>query len=313
MRILFTGGSSFTGYWFIRELSAAGHDVVAVFRNPLSTYEGVRGKRVAALSEHCQAITECAFGDDDFLDLISKGGPWDVLCHHAADVTDYKSEDFDVVGALSNNVLNVDAILSALRETGCKRIALTGSVFEQDEGVGSGAMDAFSAYGLSKGLTHDVFRYFAMRHDMHLGKFVIPNPFGPFEEPRFTSYLVRCWYNQDVAKVNTPSYVRDNIHVSLLAKSYVHFVEQLPSESGGLSALHPSGYPESQGAFTLRFAAAMRERLGLACDVELLEQTSFDEPRVRINTDIPDYEALGWIESDSWDALAAYYRETFGA
>ena len=25
MKILFTGGSSFTGYWFIRELTATGH------------------------------------------------------------------------------------------------------------------------------------------------------------------------------------------------------------------------------------------------------------------------------------------------
>ena len=113
--------------------------------------------------------------------------------------------------------------------------------------------------------------------------------------------------------MNTPSYVRDNIHVSLLAKSYVRFVERLPSTSGGFSTLHPSGYPESQGAFALRFAAALRERLGLACDVDLLEQTSFDEPRVRINTDVPDFEALGWDEADAWDALADYYRETFGA
>ena len=32
MKILFTGGSSFTGSWFIRELAAAGHQVTAVFR-----------------------------------------------------------------------------------------------------------------------------------------------------------------------------------------------------------------------------------------------------------------------------------------
>ena len=31
MRILFTGASSFTGYWFIRELVAAGHRVIATF------------------------------------------------------------------------------------------------------------------------------------------------------------------------------------------------------------------------------------------------------------------------------------------
>ena len=32
MKILFTGASSFTGFWFARALAAAGHEVVATFR-----------------------------------------------------------------------------------------------------------------------------------------------------------------------------------------------------------------------------------------------------------------------------------------
>lgn len=34
MKVLFTGASSFTGFWFVRELAAAGHDVTALFRKP---------------------------------------------------------------------------------------------------------------------------------------------------------------------------------------------------------------------------------------------------------------------------------------
>ena len=41
MRILLTGGSSFTGSWFARELSDAGHHVAATFR-------GSRGVAVVA-------------------------------------------------------------------------------------------------------------------------------------------------------------------------------------------------------------------------------------------------------------------------
>ena len=65
---------------------------------------------------------------------------------------------------------------------------MTGSVFEQDEGVGNAPMAAFSPYGLSKGLTAQAFRYGCGTLDVPLGKFVIPNPFGPFEEPRFCHY-----------------------------------------------------------------------------------------------------------------------------
>ena len=52
-----------------------------------------------------------------------------------------------------------------------------------------------------------------------LGKFVIPNPFGPFEEPRFCAYLIRQWQAGQAAEVRTPAYVRDNIHVDLLEQA----------------------------------------------------------------------------------------------
>jgi hypothetical protein len=141
---------------------------------------------------------------------------------------------------------------------------------------------------------------------MRLGKFVIPNPFGPYEEPRFTHYLIKNWFAGAVPTVNTPLYVRDNIHVSLLAKVYVRFAEALPA---GISGIRPSGYIESQGAFTHRFATAMRERLGLACEFTLKQQIDFSEPLIRINVDVPDASGLHWSERDAWDELAEYYSE----
>ena len=47
MKILFTGGSSFTGYWFVKELAAAGHDVSAMFRRKAEDYaDDLRRSRV---------------------------------------------------------------------------------------------------------------------------------------------------------------------------------------------------------------------------------------------------------------------------
>ena len=108
--------------------------------------------------------------------------------------------------------------------------------------------------------------------------------------------------------MSTPVYVRDNIHVSLLAKSYVDFVRSLPG-AAGFRKINPSGYVESQGSFALRFAREMQPRLRLACQVEMKQQTDFSEPRVRINTDVPDAAALGWDENAAWDAIADYYRQ----
>lgn len=308
MKILFTGGSSFTGFWFIRELSAAGHSVTAVFRRQAEEYpDATRRDRVALAAATSQPIYSCSFGDEKFLSLVAEGG-WDLLCHHAADVTNYKSLNFDVVGALRNNTHNLPLVLDALQATGCRRLLLTGSAFEGGEGAGSQGLPDFSPYGLSKALTARMFAYNCERFGVGLGKFVIPNPFGPFEEPRFTAYLMKTWLAGDTAVCSSPAYVRDNIHVSLLAKVYVQFAAQFPPT---FTRINPSGYAESQGAFTLRMAQEMRPRLRLPCLVELKKQIDFPEPRVRINTDIPDVGAVGWEESSAWDEMALYYQRIY--
>jgi UDP-glucose 4-epimerase len=307
MKVLFTGGSSFTGTWFIRELARAGHQVVAVFRKRPEEYpDDVRRRRVALALEMCQGVFGCSFGDPEFLDLARREA-WDIYCHHAAEATNYKSPDFDVVAAVGNNTRNIGPVLEALASRGQPRILITGTFFENDEGAGSEGLPAVSAYGLSKGLTFQVFRHYVARAGLVLGKFVIPNPFGPHEEPRFTAYLMKNWFAGRPATVNTPAYVRDNIHVSLLAKVYARFAGELSGATGPIQ-VHPIGYPESQGAFTLRFASEMRPRLDLACEVELKPQTEFLEPRVRINTDLIDGRALGWDETKAWDGIAEYYK-----
>jgi UDP-glucose 4-epimerase len=308
MRILFTGASSFSGYWFVRELACAGHQTVATFRQQPGGYEDEpRRTRSSRVVEYCRPVVGCSFGDESFMKLIAGDGPWDLLCHHAADVTNYKSSDFDVHTAVSNNTHNLAGVLDALQSAGCQRVLLTGSVFEQNEGAGSQGLPAFSPYGLSKGLTSEIFRYYTGACGMRLGKFVIPNPFGPYEEPRFTMYLIRNWMADKTPAVNTPAYVRDNIAVSLLAKAYVRFAESL-GDGPGFEKFNPSGYVESQGAFAQRFAAEMAPRLGIACPLELRTQTEFTEPRVRLNTDLLDAADLGWDESLAWDELADYYR-----
>ena len=312
MNILFTGGSSFTGYWFIRELAAAGHRVIATFtQSSTDDYEGVRRRRVERLADMCTPAFDCRFGNEKFIALIEKEDEWGLLCHHAAELKNYKSPNFDVHEALNNNTNNLPGVLTTLKEKGCERVILTGSVFENDEGIGSRELRAFSPYGLSKGLTYQSFRYYCSRAGLRLGKFVIPNPFGPYEEKRFTHYLINMWAQNKIATVNTPAYIRDNIHVSLLSKAYCLFTQEVTMSNRRLLKLNPSGYVESQGEFTRRFAREMRRRLGRACELELKEQTDFSEPRVRFNTEPASELVRNWSEVKAWDELASYYRENY--
>jgi UDP-glucose 4-epimerase len=303
MRILLTGASSFTGYWFARALAEAGHEVVAALRGARTGYtEGVRAQRVAALAEVAEIVDGCAFGDAAFLELASSR-KWDLLCHHAARVGDYRSPDFDVGGAVAENTRALPAVLRAMR--GLSGVVLTGSVFEQDEGAGNTPLQAFSPYGLSKGLTAQVVRYWCAQTGVPLGKFVIPNPFGPLEEPRFCAYLIRTWKAGQVAEVRTPDYVRDNIHVDLLARCYADFAAGV---AGGApyAKRNPSGYVEQQGAFAQRFAREIARRTGMECPVVLGRQTEWTEPATRINTE-PAATLVAWDESAAWDAVVEQY------
>lgn len=309
MKILFTGASSFSGLWFAEALAARGHSLVTPLQRPQVEYEGLRKMRVQRLKKCAKKIFDCPFGSLLFLDLLEKEGPFDLICHHAATVTDYKSHTFDFVGALESNTLSINLFFEQLKAQKCQKLLLTGSLFEQREGLSSPGNQAVSPYGLSKGLTSDVFSYFSALYGIKLGKFVIPNPFGPYEEARFTTYLANSWLHNKPASVTFPEYLRDNIPISLLAKSYAAFAESLTSDAG-YSKLNPSFRPETQGSFVQSFAKEMQERLNVPCEYTLQKQTEFSEPKVRINCDPLDPEALGWKEAPAWDALAEFYLQT---
>ncbi len=307
MKILITGGSSFTGYWFIKELAAAGHEVFATFtKSSADQYDDLRARRIKESIKHCTPVWSCAFGDEAFLKLIKREKGWDLLCHHAAFVQGYKSIDFDVMAAVEANTHHLKDVLTQMVDVECDKVLLTGSVFEQDEGMGEQPLRAFSPYGLSKGLTAEIFRFWCRQLGVKLARFVIPNPVGPYEEKRFTAYLINNWLNDKTPAVNTPDYVRDNIHVSLLAKTYRQFAEEIAAGTNR-PQINPCGYIESQGAFARRLATEMKTRLSKPCELELARQTVFDEPRIRVNFDQPDIAALGFDERDAWDQMAKFY------
>ncbi len=305
MKILFTGASSFTGFWFVRTLAAAGHELVCPVTRSLDDYTEVRRRRVELLKPLCRFVPGTAFGAQNFLALA--GEKFDLLCHHAAEMTNYRSPDFDTLQALQRNSLNVRVVLKALQ---CP-VVLTGSVFENDEGAGEGdePLRAFSPYGLSKGLTFQSFRYYCLEAGRPLGKFVIPNPFGPFEEPRFTAFLMKSWKAGKLAEVMTPDYLRDNVHADLLADAYVKFAEKTATAGEPLLKTNPSGYVEKQGEFAQRVAREVKSRLGWNCELKLAKQEDFSEPLNRHNTEPAAPLAPGWNESKAWDAFAQFYAE----
>jgi len=263
---------------------------------------------VEQLKAVCHLVPQAPFSSDNFHKIIRENR-FDVLCHHAAEVRNYKSPDFDALRAVQNNTLNLRATLTALKPRGLKAVCLTGSVFEPDEGNGDEPLRAFSPYGLSKGMTFQVFRYYCHENGLPLGKFVIPNPFGPFEEPRFTAYLMRNWREGKPVEIKTPDYVRDNIHVDLLAAVYGQFVQRLSISPAGCAKINPSGYVGKQGEFAQRVAQETQARLGWACELKLARQEDFSEPLNRVNMEPAGKLVPDWNEAKAWDNFVGFYAK----
>jgi UDP-glucose 4-epimerase len=306
MKILLTGGSSFTGYWFAKTLAERGHQLTLTFTKDRKDYTGLRGQRVELLqkSSSVNCLWNYSFGTEQFLGLLDQG--FDAVGHHGAYVEDYKSLSFDVGRAVAENANHCQEFMIRAKQTGLKKIILTGSVFEANEGSGSDPLVAFSPYGLSKTFTWETFRYWAWKQRIPLTKFVIPNPFGPYEEPRFCNYLVQNWAKGIIPSVKTPDYVRDNIHVDLMACCYAVAVEE---KGEGIKSFNPSGYKSTQKEFTQKFALEIGKRLGIAHEVKFDVQDNFDEPLDRINTSPAVDMCSTWKEEKAWDQLADYYKQ----
>lgn len=304
MRILLTGASSFTGMWFARALAQVGHRVLAPLHSKWDDYKGIRSKRLEVLRAIGVDLRPGApLGSQAFWEIFKEGA--DVFCHHRAVTQNYQSPDFNVLAALEENTRNLGNLIKEGVQQGLQSMVLTGSIFEAGEGAGTLPLRAFSPYGVSKTLTFEMARFFAEKEGIPVYKYVIPNPFGPYEESRFCDFLVRTWAQGKTPEIRTPEYVRDNIHVDLLTLGYLDMVERSVTGQPPFH-LNPSGYAESVRLFSQRFAREIGGRLKIPAPLSFLHQKDFPEPQIRTGKDLLKSE---WNESKAWDQLADYYRE----
>jgi UDP-glucose 4-epimerase len=309
MRILFTGASSFTGYHFVQALVRDGHELVCTLTKDPNGYSGQHRARVQKLMNdpRIQWQYSVEFGDDRFLKTLERLEP-EIVCHHGAMVGNFRSESFDLFGAIENNARGAKEVMQRMAWHHARKLIVTGTVFEQGEGFGA-EKRAFNEYGLSKGLAYQVFKHYGERSGVPVRKFVIPNPIGPMDQPRFTAHLMETWRVGQVAQIKTPHYVRDNIHVDLLAMCYSGFVL---SDDNGMDTLGPSGYVSTVGEFVAMMAKEVRDRTGWACAYEALPQSDWSEPRMRFNQqDAVRYSeryAYRWDEKAAWDALVGEFQ-----
>lgn len=310
MKLVFTGSGSFTGYWILKELVFNGFDVIPLFEENESKTVGIRKIRVLELSKLTRCYFNINYGSKIFFDFLSSLNKIDIFSHHFFYTKDYKSKEYDVLESLDISVGNINLLFKKLKKLGCKFFVLTGSSFEGNEGKGDKELKPFSPYGLAKSLSSDIFKYYCSNYGIKFCKFVIPNPFGPYEEYKFTSYLADNWLNNQVAIIKTPDYVRDNIPVDLLAKSYSYFLKKI--KDNNFYKLNPSGYVETNLNFVKRFKKEFKKRLNLKCDYKVEKDLNLTEPLKRYNNDNMFKIIKGYDENVFWEDLINFYKNCYG-
>jgi len=294
MRILITGPSSFSGSFFIEALSKAGHEVVTTLTKTQSCYHGIRLQRLQKSMQYATVHEQICFGDEQFIELVHRES-FDVFCHHGAWTESYNSMNYDFEKAFANNTRSMNRVCQILAANGCQKIIVSGSIFAECE-------EPFSPYGLVKRLTTQTTTFYGTHFGMHVSSFVIPNPFGPLDNPKLIHYLSTEWSANRIPSIRTPEYIRDNIPITLLALGFVHWVEQCPS-TVGVSSFKPSGYISTMEDFIQRVAQVFRGATSWECVVDIEPQTDFSQPMKLVN-DVPLMGLFqSWNEQVFWDSL----------
>jgi UDP-glucose 4-epimerase len=307
--VLLTGGTSFSGLWFARALKDSNYRVIALVRRPCSDYSGLRRERARELSRIADDVVVGDFGSPEMSAAASKRSIV-LLCHHASVVENYKDPHFSILSALASNTNNIADSLMKMSGEGLRGCVYTGTFFEAGEGGVPGNPSAASPYALSKQLSAQIIRFWTEHLGLAFGRYIVPTPFGPYEEPRFASYLARTWLAGDVPTVRAPAYVRDYVPVDLMAKDYAKFCGRLLKENAaGALQCRPSYFPDTNLAFANWLARELSPRFDLACEVAVAAQQDFTEPLTAVNCDRLDPASFNWDESVFFDELAKFYED----
>ncbi|MFB6225637.1 MAG: NAD-dependent epimerase/dehydratase family protein [Candidatus Paceibacteria bacterium] len=307
MKILLTGASSFTGFWFVKAIAKHNHEIWATYRKKSADlYDGVREERVRQTLSRVNPVFGCEFGTESFIQTVQDARV-DVICHHGAFTTNHKSPEFKLFKAVKSNTKNLPELLGLFKKIDGALIVLTETTYSHSHSDNRNGSDALSPYGLSKGFTTQLFEYYCDLMDINLTKFVISNPFGPFEdEDTFTSYMGRKWSSGGIVRVREPYSVRDNIHVEALANAYNTVISRLSEGGRYRQEVAPAGYIEEQGNFAKRMARQIRMRLGWSCEVEYNKDHNPNPDEIRHNKKLWHTKVN---TEECWKSLAEYFEK----
>ncbi|MBT4888011.1 MAG: NAD(P)-dependent oxidoreductase [Rhodospirillales bacterium] len=223
-----TGVSSFVGMHLARTFAGNSWGVSAVTSRPVSTYDGIRAQRLAAISQDVNLV-QCALSDTvQIAKLINDTRP-DVWVHHAAYADNYTSRDYDLGKSFAMNVVALEPLYKNLAGTKCG-VIVTGSSWEY---TSSDQADLESdvcwpdmPYGVSKLAETVESHRLALLYDVPTRVARIYMPVGTYDVPgKLIDSVISALLKGDSIDLSPCTQQRDFLGVNDIAGAYLKLAD----------------------------------------------------------------------------------------
>lgn len=307
--VLLTGASSFTGFWFAKELKLKGFNVFCPLPRSENDYNGIKAKRIDNIKRDVTFVFNSPLGENKFNDLLEK--PFDILCLHGAHVQNYESPKFELLNSLNRNLNEIEYILKKSFLNGCKTVLWTSSIFEDVLDNNDENIDYYKVpwlkYALSKKTSYTIVKHLALSMGLKFIRFVIPNPFGPFEDKKLCFHLTKSLVEGNDFIVKTPDYVRDMIHIENLAEIYVKQISQSSEKS--FKECRPSEYRMKIFDFAKLLTLKYNRFHNTEHEIGKIKQEIFNEPLELLNSEFNSASRKSKDNDDLWRNYFGYYSK----
>lgn len=306
--VLLTGASSFTGFWFAKELKLKGFNVFCPLPRSENDYNGIKAKRIDNIKRDVTFIFNSPLGENKFNDLLEK--PFDILCLHGAHVQNYESPKFELLNSLNCNLNEIEFILKKSFFNGCKTVLWTSSIFEDVLDNNDENTDYYKVpwlkYALSKKTSYTIVKHLSISMGFNFVRFVIPNPFGPFEDQKLCFHLTKSLMQGSDFIVKTPDYLRDMIHIENLAEIYVKQILH-SRELSIFKECRPSEYRMKIFDFAKLLTSKYNQFYNAEYEIEKMKQEIFNEPIELLNGEFNSVSGKSKDNDNLWYNYFEYY------
>ena len=277
MKILFLGCSSFTGFHFVSELSKASKNFIfCILTKKINDYDSIRRQRIHILKKkkNIKFFYNTKFGDKNFLKIV-KSNNFNIVCLHHAETSNYNdNKKFKYYESIKKNVFNIKSVFRFLHKNSL--IIISNTVFQE---IKNKKYLPVNNYGKSKSVTYEKIKKICEEYNFRYKSVFITNPWGIYEEKKLNYYLINNWIQNREVVINYPNYIRDNIYIDDLTKSYVKI---LKSKSKKIDYF-PSGYCSSNKEFIEALRKKFEKFFNKKTKVKYVYNLKHNQPILRIN------------------------------